>query len=140
MPSLANKSPVTEIAPADRTRALGHFERLFEFETGWWDVCAALRSSAPDFVLLDVRSPEHFRQGHIAGAVNLPHARISERNLAAYPAETVFVVYCAGPHCNGADRAVRLARLGRAVKKMVGGVTGWSDEGFALATAPSPEE
>jgi rhodanese-related sulfurtransferase len=141
MPTLGNKSPVTEIAPADPTRALKHFERLFEFETDCWDVHAALTSSAPDFVLLDVRGPEHFRAGHIAGAVNLPHARIVERNLAEYPAGTVFVVYCAGPHCNGADRAaVRLARLDRAVKKMVGGVTGWSEEGFALATGPSPEE
>jgi rhodanese-related sulfurtransferase len=56
-----------------------------------------------------------------------------ERNLAAYSPATLFVVYCAGPHCNGADRAARsLARLGRPVKKMIGGITGWLDEGFAL--------
>jgi rhodanese-related sulfurtransferase len=62
------------------------------------------------------------------------HGRINERNLAHHPADVLFVVYCAGPHCNGADRAaIRLARLGRPVKKMVGGVTGWLDEGFALA-------
>jgi rhodanese-related sulfurtransferase len=48
-------------------------------------------------------------------------------------ADIAFVVYCAGPHCNGADRAaLALARLGRRVKKMIGGVTGWKDEGFAL--------
>jgi rhodanese-related sulfurtransferase len=46
----------------------------------------------------------------------------------------LFVVYCAGPHCNGAARAaVRLARLGRPVKLMAGGITGWIDEGFELA-------
>ncbi len=141
MPTLAPKSRVTEIAAADPTRALEHFERLFEFETDCWDVHAALTSSAPDFVLLDVRGPEQFRNGHIAGAVNLPHARIIERNLAEYPAETVFVVYCAGPHCNGADRAaVRLARLGRKVKKMIGGVTGWRDDGFARGTGQSHAE
>ena len=66
--------------------------------------------------------------------LNLPHARIIERNIANYPPETLFVVYCAGPHCNGADRAaVRLARLGRPVKKMIGGIEGWKDEGFALS-------
>jgi rhodanese-related sulfurtransferase len=53
--------------------------------------------------------------------------------MAAWPEDTLFVVYCAGPHCNGADRAaLRLARLGRPVKKMIGGVTGWLDEGFVL--------
>ena len=49
--------------------------------------------------------------------------------------DTVFVTYCAGPHCNGATRgALRLAKLGRPVKIMPGGVTGWLDEGFELTT------
>lgn len=30
--------------------------------------------------------------------------------------------------------ALRLAERGRPVKEMIGGVTGWLDEGFALAT------
>ena len=30
--------------------------------------------------------------------------------------------------------AIRLAKLGRPVKKMIGGVTGWLDEGFTLVT------
>ena len=88
---------------------------------------------AADFVLLDVRSPALYRAGHVPGARNLPHGKIVASALAEVPAETMFVVYCAGPHCNGAHRgAIRLARLGRPVKLMVGGVTGWLDEGFAL--------
>ena len=52
--------------------------------------------------------------------------------------DAVFVVYCAGPHCNGAHRgAIRLAGLGRPVKIMIGGITGWLDEGFALEAAPA---
>lgn len=39
-----------------------------------------------------------------------------------------------GIDLNGAARAtLRLARPGRPVKLMPGGVTGWTDEGFALA-------
>ncbi len=46
------------------------------------------------------------------------------------------MVYRAGPHCNRADRAAaRLARLGRPVKKMIGGKIGWLDEAFQLATS-----
>ena len=87
-----------------------------------------------DFVLLDVRGEELFAKGHIKGAVSLPHARINADSLKDYPPGTLFVVYCAGPHCNGADKAaIRLARLERPVKKMIGGVTGWLDEGFNLA-------
>ena len=37
----------------------------------------------------------------------------------------LFVVYCAGPHCYAAEKAgARLARLGRHVKKMIGGQIG----------------
>jgi rhodanese-related sulfurtransferase len=136
MPSVVNRTRVTEIPAADSPTALAHFERLFTFETDCWDVHAALGTADPGFVLLDVRSPECFRTGHVPGAVNLPHGRITERNLAEYSPATLFVVYCAGPHCNGADRAaVRLARLGRPVKKMIGGVEGWKDDGLSLDRA-----
>ncbi|TDD69440.1 rhodanese-like domain-containing protein [Jiangella aurantiaca] len=121
------------ILPAPPEAAAAHFASLLAFETDCWDVHHTLTTGTADFVLLDVRSPELYAAGHVPGAVSLPHGRIVERNLAQWPAETPFVVYCAGPHCNGADKAaLRLARLGRPVKKMIGGVTGWLDEGFSL--------
>ena len=56
--------------------------------------------------------------------------------IAEFPKGKLFVVYCAGPHCNGANKAaLRLARLGLPVKMMIGGITGWLDEGFPLAAA-----
>ena len=137
MPNLVNaSSQVSEVAAADSNDALRHFERLFTLETDCWDVHESVKTGNPDFVLLDVRSPQLFQDGHVAGAVNLPHARINERNLSTYPADTLFVVYCSGPHCNGADRAAaNLARLGRKVKKMIGGIQGWKDEGLDLTTS-----
>lgn len=130
---LPGMSRVTDLAAADPDDARAYFESLLAFETDAWDVHASLGDDARDFVLLDVRAPQLFEGGHVPGAINLPHAKIDERHLAAYPADTLFVVYCGGPHCNGADRAAaRLARLGRRVKKMIGGITGWKDEGFRL--------
>jgi rhodanese-related sulfurtransferase len=118
---------------ASSDEAAAHFERLLAVETDCWDVHAALNNPEPGFVLLDVRSPELYAAAHVPGAVNLPHGRITEHNLQVYPIDSLFVVYCSGPHCNGADRAaLRLARLGRPVKKMIGGITGWKDEGFSL--------
>jgi rhodanese-related sulfurtransferase len=134
MPDIGVVSRVTEIPAADPADALRHFEQLLALETDCWDVHDAMSRGTPDFVLLDVRGPQLFQTGHVPDAINLPHGKINERNLAAYPADTLFVVYCSGPHCNGADRAaVRLARLGRSVKKMIGGIEGWKDEGFELA-------
>ncbi len=132
-------SPVSATPAADSTLALAHFAASLAFETDCADVHAALaadEASAADFVLLDVRGPALFAQGHVPGAVNLPHGKIVASKLAAWPADTLFVTYCAGPHCNGATRgALRLAQLGRPVKVMIGGVTGWLDEGFTLATS-----
>jgi rhodanese-related sulfurtransferase len=120
-------------AAAPSEQAAAHFEAQFAFETDCWDTHEALRRGSPGFVLLDVRSPELFAQGHVPGAVNLPHAKIIESRMREYPKSTLFVTYCAGPHCNGAARAAaRLARLGYPVKLMAGGMTGWMDEGFEL--------
>lgn len=125
---------VTQISPAPSDLARAHFAAEFAFETDCWDVHDSLSKGA-DFVLLDVRSPALFAEGHVPGAINLPHGKIIGSKMAQWPEDTVFVTYCAGPHCNGAARgALRLAELGRPVKIMAGGVTGWLDEGFTLAT------
>ena len=136
MPNVLTQSTVTEVAAADPETARAHFESLFRFETDCWDVHASLAGADPEFVLLDVRSPQMFAAGHVPGAVNLPHGKINDRNLAAYAPDTLFVVYCGGPHCNGADKAaLRFARLGRPVKKMIGGVEGWKDDGFSFESS-----
>lgn len=135
MPKIDQASAVAAIAPAPSATAAAHFAGLLAFEADCYDVHEASVTGKKDFVLLDVRSPEAYAAGHVPGAVNLPHGRIVERNLAEFADDTLFVTYCNGPHCNGADRgALRLAELGRPVKKMIGGITGWIDEGFSLTT------
>lgn len=126
---------VTDYPAASPDVAISHFEQKLVLETDCADVHAAFAAGDLDFVLLHVvGSPEAFARRHIPGAFHLPHREISIERLARWPIETLFVVYCAGPHCNGADQAaLKLARLGRQVKVMIGGVTGWADEGFAFA-------
>ncbi len=128
------KTAVSAIPAAASDLARQHFAQEFTFETDCWDVHDALSKGA-DFVLLDVRGPALFAKGHVKGAINLPHGKIIASKMAEWPEDTLFVTYCAGPHCNGAARgALRLAELGRPVKIMAGGITGWIDEGFELET------
>lgn len=131
---MAPHSPVTAIPAAPADIAAHHFGTLLGLETDCWDVHESMATGQHDFVLLQTNaSPESFAAEHIDGAVHLHHADISESTLARWPSGTVFVVYCAGPHCNAADRAaLAIAELGRPVKKMIGGKTGWLDEGFEL--------
>lgn len=130
---------VTATPAAPSKAALAHFTARLGFETDCWDVWDALRQGNPGFVVIDVRSPKLFAEGHVPGAVNIPHRAITAERMAVYPPDTLFVVYCAGPHCNGANKgAVRLAQLGRPVKEMIGGVAGWKDEGFTLEASERP--
>lgn len=136
-PSLVCQYPA---AAADT--AIHWFSQRLMLETDCSDVHSALQAGATDFVLLDVRSNAVFAAGHVPGAVNLPHRQISETTLAALPPNRLLVVYCAGPHCNGADQAaLKIARLGYPVKIMIGGLQGYIDEGFSLQTeVPAPQK
>ena len=138
MSTVSSVNSVTAIAAADSISAIEHFSSALRFETDCWDTHDALSSGNPGFVLLDVRSPASYEKAHILGAINLIRGKIIASKLAQYPENTLFVTYCAGPHCNGASRAaIQLAKLGRPVKIMIGGVTGWIDEGFDLVSSDS---
>ncbi|WP_339545215.1 rhodanese-like domain-containing protein [Pseudomonas sp. RA_35y_Pfl2_P32] len=129
MTSLVRSMPAAPCAVA-----LMHFSNRLTFETDCSDVFSSQEAGEVDFVLVDVRGPMAYQRGHVPGAINMPGRLITARLLAGYPKDTLFVVYCAGPHCNGANKAaVKLAALEYPVKEMIGGVTGWLDEGFELS-------
>lgn len=126
---------VTQFKPATSAESIVHFSNSFKFETDCWDVHNALSQGANDFILLDVRSPDAYAKGHVKDAINLPIGKIVASKFKHWPDDLLFVTYCAGPHCNGAAKgAIRLAQLGRPCKIMIGGITGWLDEGFDLVT------
>lgn len=72
---------VTQIPAASSEDAVAHFSAEFTFEADCWDVNDALKSGDPGFVLLDVRSPDLFKEGHVAGAINLPHGKLIPSKL-----------------------------------------------------------
>lgn len=46
-------------------------------------------------LILDVRTPEEFDAGHVAGAVNVPHDRLGEHRATVDPhRDDTIVVYC----------------------------------------------
>ncbi len=131
--NMQTKSQVIHFPAAAPETALAHLQTRLSLETDCSDVHHAIENNVADFVLLDVRSEKLFTAGHIFTAVNLPHSRIATETLPPLPGDAIFVVYCAGPHCNGANKAaMRIASLGLPVKEMIGGIVGWKDEGFEL--------
>jgi rhodanese-related sulfurtransferase len=120
------QSKVLATPPADPQVAHQHFCCKLATETDSSDVYTDLQNGVNDFVLVDVRSPEAYARSHAINAINIPHALITAERMAEFPPESIFVVYCWGPGCNGADKAAaRLSALGRPVKIMIGGIEYW---------------
>ena len=126
-------SYVSHYPTADSMSTYAHFRAKLGFETDCSDVFACQQENKVDFVLVDARGASAFSAAHIPGPIKIPHRQINQERMSKFAADTFFVVYCAGPHCNGADQAsMKLAELGHKVKLMLGGITGWRDEGYAL--------
>ncbi|WDE13077.1 rhodanese-like domain-containing protein [Thalassomonas haliotis] len=125
---MTTASKVLAFAPAHTDSANHFFSAKLAYETDCSDVYADIRSGNKAFVLLDVRSVQAFEKSHAITAVSMPHAGISRQSLSKYPDDTVFVVYCWGPGCNGASKAAsKISALGYGVKEMIGGIHYWED-------------
>jgi rhodanese-related sulfurtransferase len=118
----------------DLTRAVAFFADRLAFQTDVSDVHAALPTNG--FVLIDARSAPAWDQGHVPGALHLPHAEIKKRANGLLDPAVPVVAYCWGPGCNGATRAaLALAEAGFAAREMLGGIEYWIREGFPVTTA-----
>ena len=93
------------------------------------------RLSRGDVVLVDVRPPEEYDAGHIAGARSIPHDELAKR-LDEIPPDQHVVAYCRGPFCAYAHDAVRrLQAAGRSAQRLD---IGWPE--WRLAGLPSIQE
>lgn len=81
-------------------------------------------------VIVDARSPEVYRRGHVAGAVNLPLdiALAGPEAIDRLPAGPNLVVYCDSSGCLNSSRVARLIkeRTSRNVMVYSGGWGEWS--------------
>lgn len=125
---MKTSSKILAIKPASNNKANSFFSQKLEVETDCSDVYADIKAGINGFVLFDVRSTEAFNKSHAITAISMPNANINQDSLAKYSKDTVFIVYCWGPGCNGATKAGKLiSALGFAVKEMIGGIHYWED-------------
>ena len=84
--------------------------------------------SVPGAVLLDVRTPEEFREGHIPGAIVISHEEIAEKAEEVLTDEDqLILVYCrSGRRSKIAAEA--LVELGYTNIKEFGGIIDWPYE------------
>jgi len=91
-----------------------------------------IKANATDssFVILDVRTPEEFDSGHLAGAVNVDFRSSNfAAKLDSLPNSGTYLVYCRTGHRSA--NALNLMKEKRFEKafNMLGGITRWREEG-----------
>ncbi|MDP6707697.1 MAG: metalloregulator ArsR/SmtB family transcription factor [Alphaproteobacteria bacterium] len=89
--------------------------------------------------VLDVRPPEEYAAGHVAGALNIPLAEL-ERRLGELPPGREVIAYCRGPYCVLAYDAVATLRQGGiAARRLDGGLPEWRLAGLPVAEVPAAQ-
>jgi rhodanese-related sulfurtransferase/DNA-binding transcriptional ArsR family regulator len=84
--------------------------------------------------VLDVRPPEEYAAGHVAGAINVPLSEL-ENYLEALNPEQEIVAYCRGPHCVLAyDAVARLREKGMKARRLEDGYPEWKTAGLPVRT------
>lgn len=74
-------------------------------------------------VLVDVRSPEEFAQGHIDGALNIPIGELEQR-MGELPKEKDIVLYCRSGARSSRGRSM-LTNAGYAKVHNLGAMSNW---------------
>ena len=90
------------------------------------------------FVLLDVRTPEEYAAGHLAGAINIPHDQLANRaSELPQGRNTEIAVYCR----SGRRSALALAWLStqgyQRLLHVDGDFLGWQAAGRPVTTEPA---
>jgi rhodanese-related sulfurtransferase len=94
-----------------------------------------------DFALVEVLREEHYRKGHIPGAMQIPVEDLKERAEQELPDKgRHVVVYCGSRSCPKSREAARiLQEMGYAhVTDFEDGKQGWEDAGYMLERRAVP--
>ncbi|MBJ6723726.1 rhodanese-like domain-containing protein [Geomesophilobacter sediminis] len=84
-----------------------------------------------DAFLLDVRTPDEYRQAHLHGAVLIPLSELGAR-LNSVPKNRPVVVYCAVGARSASAAAMLVEKGFRDVYHMTDGIVGWYRNGFPI--------
>lgn len=88
----------------------------------------ALKAPNHNIVLLDVRSVDEYKQGHIAGAINVSHKTVEENlnQLTQYKDSTI-VVYCRSGRRAGIAEAILAEHGFNNLRHLTGDMNAWLD-------------
>jgi len=89
----------------------------------------------PDVVVLDVRTADEFKEGHLEGALNIDQGQSDfiEKAKAALAADRTIAVYCRSGR-RSANAAEKLAAVGYKAVNLKGGIVAWKEAKMLVTT------
>ena len=103
------------------------------------DEAAALVKNQSGVLVLDVRTPDEFAEGHIPGAKNVDFLGDDfEKQIAALPADRPLIVHCAAGN-RSAKAVAKIAALQKSAQifHLKSGFNGWKAAGKPIETKPA---
>ena len=92
------------------------------------DEAMKMMQEQSDYLIVDVRRPDEFAEGHIAGAVNVPNETIEDEAPDALPdKEQTLLVYCRSGN-RSKEASQKLADMGYTNVYEFGGINTWEGE------------
>ena len=92
------------------------------------DEAVEMMQEQQDYLIVDVRRPDEFTEGHIAGAVNVPNETIEDVAPDALPdKEQTLFIYCRSGN-RSKEASQKLADMGYTNVYEFGGISTWEGE------------
>ena len=92
------------------------------------DEAVKMMRDEKDYIILDVRRPDEFAEGHIPGAINVPNEEIGTTEIAELPDKSqLILVYCRSGR-RSKEAAGKLVKLGYTNIVEFGGIQDYEGE------------
>lgn len=92
------------------------------------DEAVAMMAQESDYIILDVRRPDEFAEGHIPGAINVANESIGTEEISELPdKDQLIMVYCRSGR-RSKEAAEKLVALGYTNIVEFGGILDWTGE------------
>lgn len=92
------------------------------------DEAVTMMEEESDYIILDVRTPEEFRERHIPNAINIPNETIGSEDIQELPdKDQLILVYCRSGN-RSKQASGKLAELGYTNIVEIGGINDWTGD------------
>lgn len=86
----------------------------------------------PDFIILDVRTPDEFAAGHIENAILIDYYEDFKNQISRLDKSKIYLVYCRSGNRSGKGMKIMTKEGFTTVYNMKGGINSWRSENLPV--------